>query len=164
MPRRCCDFLLQEKEVPKKKSSNGISKIDIEKGEILTDLNGKRWKLGEALGTGAFGAIYQATSVKSNFLTDRADSASYVAKIERHSNGPLFVEVNCYLRIGKLDMSKYYSEIAIRWHQISNFFKSIFKTKYLLRITLRNRQILLVNSTVNFFMPEFYEIDNRNHS
>ncbi|CAH1989338.1 unnamed protein product [Acanthoscelides obtectus] len=81
-------------------SSNESNKANFKLGQIITDLNGKQWKLGRSIGNGGFGAIYEASDDCSKY----AETVSYVAKVEKHSNGPLFVEINCYLRIAKLDM------------------------------------------------------------
>lgn len=99
MPRKC-DSSPEEKDSVKKRSGNGIS--NDKQGVILNDLDGKKWKLGKVLGIGGFGEIYEATNISI-----RGQNESYVAKLEKHSKGPLFVEVNCYLRIAKLHMSKY---------------------------------------------------------
>lgn len=98
MPRKY-EICQEEREPPKKRTCNGFS--NDKQGDILMDLDGKKWKLGKALGIGGFGEIYEATNISS-----RERNQSYVAKLEKHSNGPLFVEVNCYLRIAKLQMSK----------------------------------------------------------
>lgn len=47
---------------------------------------------------GGFGEIYLASNE-----TDRPvdDSADYVIKVEPHSNGPLFAEMHCYMRVAK---------------------------------------------------------------
>ncbi|XP_072375582.1 serine/threonine-protein kinase VRK1-like isoform X1 [Diabrotica undecimpunctata] len=84
---------------PKKKSSSGVSNsADFKQGEVVTDISGKKWKLGKTIGIGGFGEIYEASeSLARGFKTDY----SYVAKVEKHTSGPLFVEINCYLRIGK---------------------------------------------------------------
>ncbi|XP_022909287.2 serine/threonine-protein kinase VRK1-like [Onthophagus taurus] len=85
---------------PKKKSSNTTppSTIDIRTGQILTDITGKQWKLGRTVGIGGFGAIFLASDDIKN---DVNDNCKYVAKVETHSSGPLFVEINCYIRIAK---------------------------------------------------------------
>lgn len=75
----------------------------IKPGEILTDLTGKKWRLGRSIGVGGFGEIYSASDVLNREVQD---DSSYVVKIEHHTNGPLFVEINCYLRTAKLEMSK----------------------------------------------------------
>ncbi|KAJ8972872.1 hypothetical protein NQ317_013614, partial [Molorchus minor] len=83
----------------KKKSSGTLSNsIDLKQGEILTDIYGKKWKLGKSVGIGGFGEIYQASD---NLSREVKTDTNFVAKVERHSNGPLFVEINCYLRIAK---------------------------------------------------------------
>ncbi|XP_056632135.1 serine/threonine-protein kinase VRK1-like [Diorhabda sublineata] len=104
MPRRYYykDSSSDEDEPPKKKSSSGIcNTIQFEEGEIVTDILGKNWKLGSTIGVGGFGVIYEASENTAREL--KADY-SYVAKVEKHTSGPLFVEINCYLRIGKLEM------------------------------------------------------------
>lgn len=104
MPRRCNDQT-SDQEPPRKKSSSGIANgIDLKQGEIITDISGKKWELGKPIGIGGFGEIYQASD---NVTKDsKTENSCHVAKLERHTNGPLFVEINCYLRIAKLHMSK----------------------------------------------------------
>ncbi|VEN52756.1 unnamed protein product [Callosobruchus maculatus] len=80
--------------------NNLINKANFKQGQQITDLNGKQWKLGRSIGNGGFGEIYEATD---DYSKDAQDDG-YVAKVEKHSNGPLFVEINCYLRIAKQDM------------------------------------------------------------
>lgn len=70
---------------------------------ILTDIHQKQWKLGPSVGAGAFGEIYLVSDVLTESV--KADAA-YVAKIEPHDNGPLFVEMNCYLRAARLEQGK----------------------------------------------------------
>lgn len=77
---------------------------NLKQGELLTDLSGKKWKLGKTIGVGGFGDIYLASDVLDQ---DVKSDSPYVAKVETHSNGPLFVEINCYLRIGKSDLGKW---------------------------------------------------------
>lgn len=76
----------------------------LQPGEVLTDLTGKKWITGEPIGVGGFGEIYLVSDVLNEEV---ANDSPYVAKIESHSNGPLFVEINCYLRIARQQMSKY---------------------------------------------------------
>lgn len=99
MPRKS-DLSIEEKDSTKKRSTNG--NCSDKQGVILIDLDGKRWKLGRVLGIGGFGEIYEATDISI-----REKNQYFVAKLEKHSKGPLFVEVNCYLRIAKSQMSKY---------------------------------------------------------
>lgn len=99
------DILLNE---PVRKKSVTLAPASCEclkQGEILTDLNGKKWKLGKAIGVGGFGEIYLASD---NLNDDFKSNSQYVAKVEVHTSGPLFVEINCYLRIAKPEMSKYW--------------------------------------------------------
>lgn len=64
-------------------------------GEVVSDVTKKKWKLGKSIGVGAFGDIYLA----SDDITKPVGSeAKYVIKMEPHRNGPLFVEMNFYLR------------------------------------------------------------------
>lgn len=51
------------------------------------------------LGKGSFGEIYTASSDVDNYVPDDAE---YVIKIEPHYSGPLFAEINCLIRVGKL--------------------------------------------------------------
>lgn len=50
-------------------------------------------------GKGSFGEIFLASDDIHRAVT--SDSAKYVAKIEPHSNGPLFVEIHCLLNTAK---------------------------------------------------------------
>lgn len=118
MPRRYNDQA-SDQEPPRKKSSSGIANgIDLKQGEIITDISGKHWKLGKPVGIGGFGEIYQAFD---NVKEAETENSSHVAKLERHTNGPLFVEINCYLRIAKLDMSKSLFLQSNTWNTIFNF-------------------------------------------
>jgi len=62
-------------------------------GTVLHDVKQKKWVVGKPIGSGAFGDIYLAR------YADREEE-EYVVKVEPHSNGPLFVEVNAFLRLG----------------------------------------------------------------
>lgn len=77
-----------------------IVRENLKPGEVLTDLTGKQWMIGKPIGVGGFGEIYLVSDVLNQEVTN---ASPYVAKIESHSNGPLFVEINCYLRIAKLE-------------------------------------------------------------
>lgn len=87
-----------------RKNGSNASGVDLKHGEILTDLVGKKWKLGKRIGFGGFGRIYL---VSEDVNKEVNWDSPYVAKIEYHSNGPLFVEINCYLRVAKSEMSKF---------------------------------------------------------
>ncbi|KAI4470987.1 casein kinase-related [Holotrichia oblita] len=101
--RRRASVVCSEEGPPRKRNSgnNNTPTIDIKPGEVLTDLCGKKWRLGKAIGIGGFGEIFLASD---NIDDVSKASSNYVAKVETHSNGPLFVEVNCYLRIAKRHM------------------------------------------------------------
>ncbi|KAK0082161.1 hypothetical protein PV326_007312 [Microctonus aethiopoides] len=70
-------------------------------GEILTDITQKEWKLGPRLGCGGFGDIYLASDDINKTV---GQNAKYVIKIEPHHNGPLFVEMNFYIRVARQHM------------------------------------------------------------
>ncbi|XP_077537089.1 serine/threonine-protein kinase VRK1-like isoform X2 [Haemaphysalis longicornis] len=84
-----------------RKAANGHRLPDpLPAGEILTDLCRKQWRLGKAVGLGGFGEIYLASDVVSKPVDA---NAAFVVKIEPHSNGPLFTEINFYHRVGKAE-------------------------------------------------------------
>ncbi|KAI8505575.1 Serine/threonine-protein kinase vrk1 [Branchiostoma belcheri] len=70
-------------------------------GEVLTDNMKRQWKVGGAVGQGGFGLLYAASP---NGPGSVGPNAEYVIKIEPHDNGPLFSEINFYLRTAKQDM------------------------------------------------------------
>lgn len=63
-------------------------------GTILTDLCHKTWTIGNPIGQGGFGCLYECRSTV-------AKSSAYVVKVEPDSNGPLFCEMHFYLQLGK---------------------------------------------------------------
>lgn len=86
---------------PKRVAAKGFTLPDpIEPGEVLTDVARKSWRLGKSIGVGGFGEIYLASD---NIDKAVDDSANYCVKIEPHTNGPLFTEMHCYMRVAKLD-------------------------------------------------------------
>lgn len=66
-------------------------------GEILTDIAGSHWRIGKPVGKGSFGEIFLAADEINKPVEN--DKSYYVAKIEPHSNGPLFVEIHCLLNV-----------------------------------------------------------------
>lgn len=70
------------------------------KGTVLTDMAKLQWEIVEPIGEGGFGVIYSVKKVGSTVKKDIA----YAAKVEPHSNGPLFVERNFFLRNLKPEM------------------------------------------------------------
>lgn len=100
MPRKYNGSLDETDEKPR--STGMTSSLNFKIGDLVTDITGKKWKLGTSVGIGGFGEIYDAYE---NVRKDAKNVASYVAKFERHSNGPLFVEINCYLRIARQNIS-----------------------------------------------------------
>uniref|UniRef100_A0A023F9V7 non-specific serine/threonine protein kinase n=2 Tax=Triatoma infestans TaxID=30076 RepID=A0A023F9V7_TRIIF len=83
---------LQKKRNP---STNDRVPDLIKQGEILCDVTKKKWRLGKSIGMGAFGDIYLASDDISRHV---GPDSRYVIKMEPHSSGPLFVEMNFYLR------------------------------------------------------------------
>lgn len=72
---------------------------EIADGEILNDISGNFWRIGKPVGKGSFGEIFLAAE-EINEPVD-GNKATYVAKIEPHSNGPLFVEIHCLINVSK---------------------------------------------------------------
>lgn len=72
-------------------------------GTCLTDMANKKWLLGPAIASGGFGDIYL---VSEKLDRPVSEDANLVTKVEPIANGPLFVEMNFYLRTGIKDKSK----------------------------------------------------------
>jgi len=66
-------------------------------GTVLKDSRLKTWTVGKAIGAGGFGAIYLCDRGEHDSI---GDDSEFVVKIEPHSNGPLFVEMHVFLRLG----------------------------------------------------------------
>jgi len=66
-------------------------------GTVLKDNRLKAWTTGKAIGAGGFGAIYLCDRGEQDGIRDDSE---FVVKIEPHSNGPLFVEMHVFLRLG----------------------------------------------------------------
>ena len=64
-------------------------------GIKLVDVRRQEWRLGKAIGSGGFGDIYLCNKEESC-----DENSDFVVKLEPHSNGPLFTEMHCLLRIG----------------------------------------------------------------
>jgi len=86
----------------KAKSANGYRLPDpIPAGEIVTGLTKKKsWRVGKSIGVGGFGEIYLCSEDTSKNV---GEDATLAMKIEPHENGPLFVEMNFYLRAASPD-------------------------------------------------------------
>lgn len=89
-----------ELEPPRKRAATNC---DIEPGDILCDITGKQWRLGQLLGSGAFGEIYVASDCNLGVVPE---NSPYVAKLELHTNGPLFIETHFYLKVAKENQIK----------------------------------------------------------
>ncbi|XP_025830215.1 nucleosomal histone kinase 1-like isoform X2 [Agrilus planipennis] len=86
----------------KKPRKNGYKLPDpLPLGEILEDINKKKWILGPSIGKGGFGEIYSAREYTESSKPSK--QYPYVIKIEPHANGPLFVEMHFYMRNAKPD-------------------------------------------------------------
>lgn len=72
---------------------------EIAENAVLSDIAGKKWKIGAPIGKGSFGEIFLASDVITRSVSVK--NAHYVTKIEPHSNGPLFVEIHCLLNVNK---------------------------------------------------------------
>ena len=80
----------------KRKAANGYKLPDpMPNGLVVTSTTKKSFRLGKSIGTGGFGEIYLASE---NISTNVGDDATLALKIEPHENGPLFVEMNFYIR------------------------------------------------------------------
>ncbi|XP_044728832.1 serine/threonine-protein kinase VRK1-like [Chrysoperla carnea] len=101
MRRRRSSETSLEHPLPKKRVHNEAIPEDIKCGDVITDIKSKKWRLGKLVGSGAFGKIYLVSDSSDRETSGREE---YVAKVEPHDNGPLFVEMNFYLRAGKLEM------------------------------------------------------------
>ena len=64
-------------------------------GTVIKDVRKQEFVVGEPVGQGGFGMIY-LTDLKGQ--KNDLDNARYVIKIEPKKNGPLFTEVNYYMR------------------------------------------------------------------
>lgn len=102
MPRKSGPSTLASPPPEPRFAPNGYRLPDpIREGEILTDVSKKQWRLGRSIGLGGFGEIYLASD---DLKKPVGQDSQYVIKVEPHKNGPLFVEMNFYLRVAKSDM------------------------------------------------------------
>ena len=82
---------------PPRRSPNGYILPDpLPQGLVVTDVHGNYWKISRSIGLGGFGEIYAASSFGRPGEDNNPDD--YVIKVEPHTNGPLFVEINFYIR------------------------------------------------------------------
>jgi len=82
----------------KKKAANGYELPEhIDEGTVVEGLGqkGLQFRFGKSIGTGGFGEIYLASKDVSKNV---GPEATLAVKIEPHLNGPLFVEMNFYIR------------------------------------------------------------------
>ncbi|KAF2365167.1 Protein kinase domain [Trinorchestia longiramus] len=88
---------------PKKRvAANGFKLPDpIPEGQVITDMAKNVWVLGRSIGQGGFGEIYLASDDSTRPVND---TDKFVVKVEPHSNGPLFTEMHCYMRIAKPEL------------------------------------------------------------
>lgn len=81
-----------------KTRSKSVRTLDLNPGEILSDVHYNKWKVGQAIGKGSFGNVYSASLLNSK----NPNSYQYVAKIEPLENGSLFVEMHFLVRYAKV--------------------------------------------------------------
>ncbi|CAH0588801.1 unnamed protein product [Chrysodeixis includens] len=95
-----------KKAAPKKKGAGYKMPAPIPTGEVIKDtLFKKEWRIGPSIGVGGFGEIYSACD---HTIKAKGSDYPYAIKIEPHENGPLFVEINFYLRnANKDDIAKF---------------------------------------------------------
>lgn len=85
----------------KKKTASGYKMPDpIPAGEVVRSNTKEVWTVGKSIGVGGFGEIYLCSAGEARC----SDNATLAMKIEPHENGPLFVEMNFYLRTAKQEM------------------------------------------------------------
>jgi vaccinia related kinase len=85
--------------VKKPKTTKMPKKIPI--GSVVKNVSGDAWILGPSIGKGGFGEIYSARQ-------EGGTHNDFAVKIEPHTNGPLFVEMNFYIRAAKaVDIEKF---------------------------------------------------------
>lgn len=85
----------------KRNASASYNPVTIREGEVLTDITKEEWRVGKPVGAGGFGEIYL---VSSDVTRTVSQDAMYAVKIEPHKSGPLFVEMNFYIRVAKEEM------------------------------------------------------------
>lgn len=87
--------------VNKPKKTQMPKKISI--GSVVKSVSGDAWILGPSIGKGGFGEIYSARQEGGTH-----NDFPLAVKIEPHTNGPLFVEMNFYIRAAKaVDIEKF---------------------------------------------------------
>jgi vaccinia related kinase len=92
---------------PIKQNKKTMMAKKIPTGTVVKNLSGDVWTLGPPIGKGGFGEIYSAYEGEGLPPLDPSGYASAI-KIEPHDNGPLFVEMNFYLRVAKAcDIEKF---------------------------------------------------------
>ena len=98
---------MQEAPPTPRRSPNGYLLPDpLPLGLTIRDLRGRTWSIGKSVGVGGFGEIYSAVEIinQSEAASQggrQSEQCQYVLKVEPFHNGPLFVEVNFYLRTCK---------------------------------------------------------------
>lgn len=75
----------------------------IEEGFVLKDNRNNSFRVGPSIGIGGFGEVYSVCK-------EGERSYDYVVKCEPSENGPLYVEVNFYMRCGKEEDIKNYQK------------------------------------------------------
>ncbi len=126
-----------KQEEPRRSPNGYILPDPLPPGLVITDLRKNRWKIGKSIGLGGFGEIYSAALLNGKnsvnkasfrinlnllFSGDKVGKEDYVIKVEPHTNGPLFVEINFYCRSTKKeDIEAFADEKRLRHLGIAPF-------------------------------------------
>lgn len=100
------DDEVQINQAPRRSPNGYILPDPLPKGLVIKDVRKNRWRIGKAIGLGGFGEIYSAAL----FDGTRFSKEDYVVKVEPHTNGPLFVELNFYCRAASSEQIDNYKE------------------------------------------------------
>uniref|UniRef100_A0A0K8S7U2 Uncharacterized protein n=1 Tax=Lygus hesperus TaxID=30085 RepID=A0A0K8S7U2_LYGHE len=102
-PRFCDNMTIHKRKSP----VTSFKAPDLRGAEIISDVTTKKWRLGKAIGVGAFGQIFLASD---DILKPVSPDTSFIVKMEPYTSGPLFVERNFYLRAAKTDTIQEYMQ------------------------------------------------------
>lgn len=117
-PNSCENFDFDLDLCSENKKEEFVLTREIAEHEILADILGNKWRVGEPVGKGSFGEIFLASDDIAKPVNHI--NSTHVIKIEPHSNGkfnmvrifgielisisylgPLFVEIHCLLNVNK---------------------------------------------------------------
>ena len=128
----------------KRKAANGYKLPDpLPQGLVVHGNHKKSFRLGKSIGTGGFGEIYLTSEDTTKAV---GEDASLAMKIEPHENGPLFVEMNFYIRAAQPS--------SVEEFQKAKKLKSFGKLRKLAGNSVK--LILLRESKLFFFLPQLF--------